>query len=51
MPALSERWKAPISRFSITVMRANMRRPSGDWRDARFTICVARRRVRSSPSD
>ena len=25
----SVRWKAPISRFSVTVMRGNRRRPSG----------------------
>ena len=25
----SVRWKAPISRFSVTVMRGNSRRPSG----------------------
>ena len=27
----SFRWNAPISRFSITLMRGNSRRPSGDW--------------------
>ena len=31
MPERSLRWKAPISRFSITLMRGKRRRPSGDW--------------------
>ena len=51
MPGLSVRWKAPISRFSSTVMRPNRRRPSGDWATPALTICVAERRVRSSPSN
>ena len=31
MPRSSRRVNAPISRFSSTVMRGKMRRPSGDW--------------------
>ena len=38
IPALSRRWNAPISRFSSTVMRANSRRPSGDWQIPSRTI-------------
>jgi len=30
MPLLSRRWNAPISRFSVTVMRGKSFRPSGD---------------------
>ena len=33
------------------VMRANSRRPSGDWAIPSLTICVGLRRVRSSPSN
>ncbi len=51
MPSLSVRWNAPISRFSTTVMRPNSRRPSGDCATPALTICVAERRVRSSPAN
>ena len=36
--SLSERWNAPISRFSVTDMRGKRRRPSGLWATPLFTI-------------
>ena len=39
--ARSLRWNAPISRFSITVMRGKSRRPSGDCAIPRLTISCA----------
>ena len=38
IPALSLRRKAPRSRFSSTVIRGKMRRPSDDWQIPRPTI-------------
>ena len=49
MPARSERWNAPISRFSVTVMRGKSRRPSGDCAMPRFTIWCAGTDVMSLP--
>ena len=40
--SLSRRVKAPISRFSRTVMRGKMRRPSGDWAMPELGDLVAR---------
>ena len=40
---------APIWRFSITVMRGKMRRPSGAWARPRRTIACVGSRVMSSP--
>ena len=50
IPALSVRWNAPISRFSVTVMRGKSRRPSGDCEIPRFTISCAEVEVMSRPS-
>ena len=49
-PDLSLRWKAPISRFSSTVMRANSRRPSGDWLMPSRTISCGGMPTMSLPS-
>ena len=49
IPALSERWNAPISRFSRTLIRENSRRPSGDWLIPSFTMSCGRRPTMSSP--
>ena len=43
--ALSLREKAPISRFSRTVIREKIRRPSGDLADAALDDLVRRQRV------
>ena len=40
---------APIMRFSRTVMRGKMRRPSGDWAMRRRAISWVGRRVMSRP--
>jgi hypothetical protein len=43
--------EAPICRFSNTVMRGKMRRPSGDWAiDRRAIMCVGKL-VMSTPSN
>ena len=49
--ARSERWKAPISRFSTTVMRGNSLRPSGDWAIPSFTTSWAGKCVMSWPAN
>ena len=41
---------APISRFSRTVMRGKMRRPSGDWAMRMRAISWVGRRVMSRPA-
>ena len=45
------RWNAPISRFSSTLMRENIRRPSGDWLIPSFTMSCGRRPTMSLPSN
>ena len=39
---MSERWNAPISRFSRTLMRGNSLRPSGDWLMPDLTMSCGR---------
>ena len=48
-PERSERWKAPISRFSRTDIRGNNRRPSGDCAMPCFTIPCGAAWVMSRP--
>ena len=43
------RWNAPISRFSVTDMRGNRRRPSGLWAIPFLTIVCGEAFVMSSP--
>ncbi len=47
--SLSVRWNAPISRFSVTDMRGNSRRPSGLWAIPFATIVCGDAFVMSSP--
>ena len=50
MRALSLTMKAPIRRFSVTVRRAKIRRPSGTWTMPLAMISWAGNFARSSPS-
>jgi hypothetical protein len=45
----SLRWNAPISRFSVTLMRGKSLRPSGDCAMPRLTISCAGTVVMSRP--
>ena len=49
IPARSLRWKAPISRFSTTVMRGKSLRPSGDCAIPSLTTLCAGSFVMSRP--
>ncbi len=49
--SLSVRWNAPISRFSVTDMRGNRRRPSGLCAMPPATIVCGDAEVMSRPSN